>query len=252
MPHEEDPQGPKAEPVQKVEAVERALTILEAFADGSDRLSLRDITERTGFYRSTVLRLYASLNRFGYLNRDPDGAFRLGPTLLRLGNLYQSAFDLATEVRPVLARLAATTGETATFYIRRGDTRVCLYRHYGKRTIRHMLEEGDVLSIDRGASGRVLLAFSGEPGATSDAIRAAGHYVSMGERDPDLAGVAVPVFASGDDLAGALNISGPVRRFQDAEVVAQTLAVLKDEAATLTRRLGGSPAPPPQPMLPGR
>ncbi|RTL67516.1 MAG: IclR family transcriptional regulator, partial [Hyphomicrobiales bacterium] len=65
---------------QRVESVERALTILDAFGDGTPRLALGELAARTGLYRSTILRLAASLERFGYLNRDEDGAFRLGPS----------------------------------------------------------------------------------------------------------------------------------------------------------------------------
>ena len=57
----------------RVEAVERALTILEAFREGEESLSLAALAEKTGFYKSTILRLAASLERFGYLAREPSG-----------------------------------------------------------------------------------------------------------------------------------------------------------------------------------
>ena len=53
---------------QKVASVERALSILEAFSDGTSRLSLAELSVRTGFYRSTILRLTDSLRRFGYMS----------------------------------------------------------------------------------------------------------------------------------------------------------------------------------------
>ena len=46
---------------QRVEAVERALSILEAFGERADRLSLAQIAEETGLYKSTILRLAASV-----------------------------------------------------------------------------------------------------------------------------------------------------------------------------------------------
>ena len=77
----------------RVEAVERALTILEAFREGEEALSLAALAEKTGFYKSTILRLAASLERFGYLARTPTGLYRLGPSLWRLGSLYRRSFD---------------------------------------------------------------------------------------------------------------------------------------------------------------
>ncbi|MGO2393107.1 MAG: helix-turn-helix domain-containing protein, partial [Halomonas sp.] len=73
----------------RVEAVERALTILEAFTDQERSLSLVTLAERTGLYKSTILRLIGSLERFGYIVREGDGTYALGPSLWRLGNLFR-------------------------------------------------------------------------------------------------------------------------------------------------------------------
>ena len=193
---------------QRVESVERALTLLEAFADGAERLSLADLAKATGYYRSTILRLGASLQRMGYLNRDADGFYRLGPTLWRLGTQYQRAFHLADYVRPVLAEISRTTGETAAFYVREGDQRIVLYRAHSDRPIRHHLEEGASLPLDRGAGGRVLTAFTGGTGEHAAKVRAQRFYFSDGERDPETAAVAVPVFGMNGAFVGALAAVG--------------------------------------------
>jgi DNA-binding IclR family transcriptional regulator len=193
---------------QRVESVERALTLLEAFADGAERLSLADLAKATGYYRSTILRLGASLQRMGYLNRDADGFYRLGPTLWRLGTQYQHAFHLADYVRPVLAEIARATGETAAFYVREGDHRIVLYRAHSDRPMRHHLEEGASLPLDRGAGGRVLTAFTDGTGEHVPRVRAERFYFSDGERDPETAAVAVPVFGMGGAFVGALAAVG--------------------------------------------
>ncbi len=228
--------GPAAE--QRVDAVERALSILDAFTAGEPSLSLSEISGRTGLYPSTVLRLAASLARFGYLHREANGRFRLGPTPLRLGILYREAFRMTDYVRPVLARLVEETNETAAFYVREGDKRICLYRHHTPRLIRHHLEEGSELPLDRGASAHVLLAF-GDDGRDTP-VRRRGYAVSLGERDPQTAAIAAPVFSPGQRLAGALGITGLLSRFQDADVDMLARVVL-DQANHLSRILGGSP-----------
>lgn len=225
-------------PEQRVEAVERALAILEAFARGGPRLPLAELARRTGLYRSTILRLASSLERFGYLHRDGDGQFRLGPTLWRLGVLYQNAFNLADYVRPVLREVVEAVGETAAFYIREGDRRICLYRVNSDRTVRSHLEEGAELPLDRGASARVLVAFTGGKGDLYERIRSRGAYVSLGERDPEAAAVAVPVLGPGRDLVGALGVTGPRNRF-DRAACARVERVLVEKAAALARALSG-------------
>ncbi|MBP2511710.1 MULTISPECIES: IclR family transcriptional regulator [Agrobacterium] len=224
---------------QRVEAVERALTILNAFTDSDSRLTLNQIAAKTGFYPSTILRLAGSLERFGYINREPDGRFRLGSTLYRLGNQYQRTFNLAEYVRPVLRKLVEVTEETAAFYIKDGDRRICLYRHHADRIFRHYLEEGASLSLDKGATARILMAFSGEPGVFYDDIRGKGYYISLGERDPDTGAIGVPVFGVGNNLVGALGLTVQMQRFT-AEAQSQQLEVLMSEARDLSIRLGST------------
>ena len=58
-----------------VAAVERALAILDAFTEQDRSLTLAQVATRTGFYKSTILRLAASLEKKGYLIRLADGGW---------------------------------------------------------------------------------------------------------------------------------------------------------------------------------
>ena len=221
---------------QRVEAVERALSILETFEEGREVLALSELSARTGLYKSTILRLCGSLERFGYLTRGSDGRFRLGPGLWRLGSLYRKGFDLGEQIRPELRLLVDATEETASFYVREGDERICLYRLNSPRSVRHHLDEGVRLPLMGGATGRVLLAYGGEPGDAYEAIRTDGFCVSVGERDPEVAAVAVPVIEAGNSLRGALSVSGLVTRF-DQSARQRALEVLGQSARRLAQAL---------------
>ena len=220
----------------KVEAVERALTILGAFAAGKPVLTLAEIASATGFYKSTILRLASSLERFGYLVREEGGAFRLGPSLGRLGSIYRHGFNLGDAIRPELRRLAAATRETASFYVREEKTRVCLFRHNSSQAARHHLDEGARLPMNAGATAHVLSAYSGAAGAKAKRVRAQGFSTSRGERDPHVAAVAVPVFDAAARFRGALAISGPISRFGKT-ARAGALAALKASAQRLAAAL---------------
>ncbi len=225
-----------------VAAVERALAILDAFREGDDGLTLAEIADRTKMYKSTILRLCASLERFGYLWRVSDGRYRLGSTPMRLGSLYQRAFHLGDLIVPVLRRLANESGESASFYIRQGTVRVCLHRVDSPAPIRDHVREGDHLPLDRGAAGRVLLAFDGAGGAPFAAVRRDLIAVSYGERSPETAAIACPVFRVTQELAGVLSLSGPLYRFRPAAVRKMSEALLRS-AAEMTGALGGDRKP---------
>lgn len=201
---------------QKVEAVERALAILGAFATGKPGMTLAELAAATGFYKSTILRLAGSLEGNGYLIRDTNGEFRLGPTLGRLGALYRTGFNLEDVIRPELRRLVDATGETASFYVRDGNARVCLFRENSPHSARHHLDEGAQLPLSAGASAHVLLAYSDARRTKSKkSVIERGHYVSLGERDPHVAAVSVPVFDAGEHFRGALAASGLISRFNE-------------------------------------
>ena len=201
-------------------------------------MALGELAAATGFYKSTILRLAASLERFGYLIREENGVFRLGPALSRLGAVYRAGFNLGGAIRPELRRLAEATGETASFYIREGSSRVCLFRHNSPQSARHHLDEGAELPLSAGASAHVLVAFSDGKGPKAKAVRQRGYCVSVGERDPQLAAVAVPVFDLAGQFRGALAISGLLGRFKDQE----RRAALADLSAAADRLRSMLPA----------
>src|SRR3982751_2583784 len=123
-----------------VAAVDRALSILDALTD--DKVSLAELAKRTGLYKSTVLRLLKSLERFGYVLRSEDGFYRLRAEVLALGALYQRHYRTSDIVPPVLERLAAEVHEGASFYIWEEDKRVCLHRVETTRAIRDSVHVG--------------------------------------------------------------------------------------------------------------
>jgi DNA-binding IclR family transcriptional regulator len=224
-----------------VAAVDRALAITAAFR-GSDRaLSLAELAARTGFYKSTILRLTASLERAGHLVRLDDGKWRPGPALSRLGALYQASFELRDYVLPVLRRLADETGETAAFYVPEGDVRVCLFRVDSANPVRFNVYVGDHLPMSYGVVGRVLTAFLDGQDVLSERIRRDLVYAAKGEISPEIGVVSSPVFDRDGRTVGAIGISTPMSRYTET-AVARQIALIKVGAASLTHWLGGDPS----------
>ena len=209
-----------------VEAVERALRVLESFEPGDVGLSLKEVADRSGVNKATILRLSVSLEKFGHITRDAEGLFYLGPSLWRLGSVFRQNLRMGPIVRPVLADLVNVTGESASFYVQRGDSGVCLYRVNSPRLARDHVEEGEIIPLSMGSSGQVLDAYSIRQGKQAASIRKAGYYLSLGERDPDVAGLSVPVLGFEDELLGAISLSGLRVRFNDTAVEKYRAAVL--------------------------
>ena len=215
-----------------VDAVDRALAILQTFVVGHERQSLAQLAAATGLYKSTILRLARSLENGGFLHRGADGQFSLGPQPLRLAAIYRRGLRLEDHVRPVLRALVDETGESASFFRREGSSRLCLFREETRRAIRDQITEGDLLPMGQGAAGHILARATVATRA-SDLAPA----LSRGERDAETAALAAAVFG-GDGLAGALTLSGPIGRFDNASVSRMSERLI-EQARILTNQLGG-------------
>lgn len=216
-----------------VSAVERAIKILNAFGPDEPSLSLHELSIRTGLYKSTLLRQLATLIDFHCVTRLPNGQYQLGSRLLNWAHVYKTSLNLDQHVPPALDELVRLTGEGASFFTREGDVRVCLYRSESPRQLRDHIRQGELLPLDKGAAGRVFLEYE-----IAENMPAPRVFMSVGEREADIAALAVPVFDS-ETLRGVIAISGPATRFHDENVV-KWKPLLLESARQLSRVLGGS------------
>ncbi|WP_129138699.1 helix-turn-helix domain-containing protein [Modicisalibacter coralii] len=194
----------------RVEAVERALTILEVFDAPQERFTLAELAAATGFYKSTLLRLLGSLERFDYVQRDRDGRFRLGRSPVRLARRHLPNRRLETWIQPVLEGLAEASGETAALLEADDDHVECRLVALPACGLRHDLRPGTRWR------------------ATADAPAL------------DFAGgcmVCRPIADDADQRALWLALSGPAGRLDPSRAARQLDAAL----AELARRPGDAP-----------
>lgn len=220
-------------------AVTRALALMEAFELNETSLTLAELSRRVGMHKTTVLRLARTLSQNGYMVQRDDGQWRLGPATGWLGARYQAGFDVNNVVEPTLRELVRLTGESASFYAREGDSRACIARVEGPQSVRHHVRIGERLPLDKGAPGKIILAFSGQPGKEYEAIRQRGFHVSMGEREPEVSSVAAPIFNTGWRLLGSVAVSGPSARLSARKLAAHAKIVVS-AANQLSYALAGS------------
>jgi DNA-binding IclR family transcriptional regulator len=228
-----------------VASVERAVAILEAFTQGHLRLGLAELSEITGLYKSTILRLIQTLEAHSLIAKSPEGSYQLGPKCLQLASVYQKSIEPMEVVIPALRALVASTQESAAFNVINGENRVCVYRIDSPLRIRDHVQLGEIIPLNLGATGHVLRAFSGAPGRVLDAIRAKGFATAIGELTPDTAALAAPVFSAGERLIGAITISGPRSRF-GKPALKRIEPLLLSTARNVSEQLGCAPDAAPE------
>ena len=166
------------------------------------------------------------------------------PVTLRL----DGASLVANEGEPLAAALVAagvdTIARSPKFHRPRGASCMrggcdgCVVRVDGPQPVRYHARLGELLPLDRGAAGRVLLAYAGKPGNPYEAVRRDGCCATFGERDPAVGSVAAPVFGENRMLVGAVAVTGPLERF-DAAAAKRYVRPLQLAASRLTSELGG-------------
>ena len=101
-----------------VEAVDKALQILNAFSEKREELTLTEIAKQINQYKSTTSRLCTSLLKFGYIERLPNKKFTLGNAINRLINVYDKTFHINDLIQKQLNVIKDKTNETASFWIK--------------------------------------------------------------------------------------------------------------------------------------
>lgn len=213
-----------------VAAVDRALSIALALEAASEPLTLSQIAEATGLYKSSILRLMVSLVRTGLVVRRRNQAYALGPLAFRLGKAYERSSPIEEHLLPLMQDLVARGMESPSFHIRHdANQRLCLLRLDSNHSTLDRIRTGDLLPMAFGAAGKVLQDGGGPRPVVQE---------SYGERDPSCAAVAGPVYGPGGELMGALSLSGPLERFTP-EAVARMKDLLMQTCKEATSRLGG-------------
>lgn len=205
-------------------AVDRALTVLRVISRQSAPVTLAELSRDTGYYKSTLLRLLAALEKNALVMRRTDGRYALGSYAHALGRAYEATYRIAAVLNPILADLVEQGSESASFHVYHDNVhRICLLRIDSRHSTLDRIDVGDLLPLAFGAAGKLIRAFR-NTGLAPDAANILA--VSIGERDPDCAAVAAPVFGAENEFLGAISLSGPKDRFTAKAIKKMSLMVV--------------------------
>lgn len=196
-------------PLHRSRSAGRVLHLLDAVVTGGS-LTLSEAAETCAMPVSTALRHLHVLADRGYVARDDQGRYSVGPSFMRLALASFQAGPyarLSAAAQPALERLVERTDETAYLAVRDGTEAVYVASVESSRAIRHVGWVGRSVPIDGTAVGQALLGCRpDEP--TGDAPP---HFLNVGAIEPDVSAVVAPVY-SGDRVVAAISLLGPAER----------------------------------------
>ncbi len=215
--------------------ISKAIIIIDSLKSNKNGLSLQYISDLTDISKTTTYRLCSILSKNGILYKDNvTKIYKLGPKFLEWIFAFKDHLDVHTEVENILHVISSKIGETATIFKRQYFERKCIYRSEADEKLRYSIKIGGRLPLNKGAGGKVILAFFEKEELDEylkelklDKVaelellkqlketKKKKFYVSYGERDPYVAAFSVPLFdIMKNNIIGSLSVSGPLDRFK--------------------------------------
>jgi IclR family pca regulon transcriptional regulator len=247
-----------------IAALERGLSVLEAFSGESSTLSMTEIAEQAGLNKSTAFRVTYTLEELGYLKRDPETKrYRPGLKVLRLGFSALNSLEMGQVAQPFLKALSDQCGETTNMtvrderdivYVARNKTQQILSvdLHLGSRLPVYCTSMGKAQLIDLtpeeladllGAEpyprqGPNTITALDELMAELERVRRQGYALNDEELVAGLRAVAAPVRGHTNGIVGAINISVPSVRVSVGELEGRLAPMVVGTAQQVSLTLG--------------
>jgi IclR family acetate operon transcriptional repressor len=249
----------------QVQALARALSVLDHLAQAEGGLTLTEVAQRAGLAPSTAHRLLTTLEGVRYVRFDPEGRlWTVGVQAFIAGSGFLRTRDVVRMARPHMRALMEESGETANLAVPDQDTAVYLAQVECREMMRSLARLGARVPLHCSGVGKALLAAmapgerarivarAGLPAMTDRTvvdpsrleadlgeIRARGYAIDDGEHAVGLRCVAAVVRDEHGDPACAVSISGPMARITDARM-AQLGAMVRETADRVSAEIGGT------------
>lgn len=226
-----------------VPSVTRAMALLDLLARERIPMTLGRLAGKLELPKSSVHALCHTLLSLGYLRRQGDAAFYLGPAVMPLANSFVSGTDVTQAFNAVWDDMGEPPEETMILSVLNGHEVVYLAARIGSRALGLAFRVGMRLPASLAASGRAMLAF-----LPADEVRSI--YSKLGPAAPTK-GQAPTLDQLADELAtirtlgysfddegvrgGVFCIGAPV--FDDSSAVVAGVGICLQKAALDERNL---------------
>ena len=139
--------------------VTNALSVLGCFSRAEPVLTASELTRRLKLTRTSVIRLLATLERFGFIEKCPEAVgYRIGLRAFEVGTLFLAANPMSAVLARALDELVEKTQCTAYLAVLDKDDIVMLNCREGTLPIRFVWQVGDRLPVHTTAMGKAMLA----------------------------------------------------------------------------------------------
>lgn len=144
---------------RRVHSIEKAVTLLDCFWEAGSDLSLSELEKRTGWAKSTIHGLLASMIDSGVVEQNmANGRYRLGYHLFELGSAVRLGWDIPAICAPLLKRIVDALGESAYLARLSGEELILVACEEPHNGFRITSEVGSRLPPHCSSQGKAILA----------------------------------------------------------------------------------------------
>ncbi|MAQ45992.1 MAG: hypothetical protein CL812_09065 [Confluentimicrobium sp.] len=229
----------------------KALEIFRVLCETGQPSSIAAISKATGYPRTVAVRMIATLEYYGFLERDAEtGQFSVSPLVLHQVQKGLLNSPIFTRVDMIMQEVVKCTGASVIYVIPSGNRALVMNRVEGSSTMKILTSQvGMELPLHCGGAPLAILAHSDEAfiesylagplesrtkaSMTDPAkirqmladIRARGYAVGQEDLFDYLVAVGVPIFGPRGELTGAIS-TGDISQKCPPERVAQLGRIL--------------------------
>ena len=158
-----------------VHSVDKAMELLELLLQNRLPMSLQELSAATGYPKSTVHALLATLRRHEMVRQDEEGRYALGIRLFECGCAVSAGWDVSRLAGPYLEKLAAQTGAGAFLSVLEGDHVISFDQCAGGDGLVVIPEVGSRLPLHATSQGKLFLSQLSDSDALQRLQRAGLH-----------------------------------------------------------------------------
>ena len=248
----------------RVQAVERALDILDCFTFQKRDMSLSEIVQQTGLNKTTAKRLLANLTSRGYLQQEVKSKrYQLGLRLFELGGIVFSSFSLRKAAAYPMSHLQSLTGATVLLGAMMEDQLVYMDKRDGDGMIRIASDIGWRRPLHYGMLGMILMAHLDEKDAKKilkkypleihtpfsiidddafnlrlEEVRSQGYVMEREEAVEGIIGIAAPIRDYSRRVIAALGVALTIGQSDLNKGVDNIVALVKEHCDDISSDLG--------------
>lgn len=226
-----------------VQSIERGIEILKLLEAGP--LGVTELANATALPKATVHRLLKTFEAHHWVEFNRAKKYQLSWGILPMAKSFLAFLDVRAIAQPYMVAIRDQLQQSVNLFLAQGDYRICIERVAADKPLRHDIKIGTVYPIFKGAAGKIFGAYMADFKDTdmsadeSSQIRNDGYVVIRGNRVPDAASIAVPIFSFGNKLEAVMTISGPIGDYTE-ERVNEYLSVIITLGQTISKHMGAT------------